>query len=64
MGFVDQHMIIPRYPCHTEAVERAIKLVNEAAGSVMIRTGEMVTFVKKSRKEVGRCHTKKEFSQS
>ena len=63
MGFVDQPMIIPRYPCHTQAVERAIKLVTEAAGSVIgqdARDGYIRQKVK-SRKEVGRCHTKKEF---
>ena len=63
MGFVDQPMIIPRYPCHTQAVERATKLVTKAAGSVIgqdARDGYIRQKVK-SRKEVRCCHTKKEF---
>ena len=32
LAFVDEPMIIPGYTCHTQAVERGIKLVTEAAG--------------------------------
>ena len=63
MAFVDEPMIIPSYNCHTQAVERAIKLVTEAAGLVIgqeARDGFIRQKIK-SRKEVGRCHTKNEF---
>ena len=34
-GLVEKPLVVPPYPCHTQAVERAIKLVSEAAGSVV-----------------------------
>ena len=34
-GLVEKPLFVPPYPCHTQAVERAIKLVSEAAGSVV-----------------------------
>ena len=34
-GLVEKPLLVPFYPCHTQAVERAIKLVTEAAGSVV-----------------------------
>ena len=63
LAFVDEPMIIPSYNCHTQAVERAIKLVTEAAGLVIgqeARDGFIHQKIK-SRKEVGCCHTKNEF---
>ena len=53
----------PKYACHTQAVERAVKLVTEAANSVV---GEEARdgFIRKrirSRKEVGRFDTKTNF---
>ena len=63
LAFVDKPLIIPGFNCHTQAVERAIKLVTEAAGLVIgeeARDGFIRQKVR-SRKEIGRCHTKKEF---
>ena len=63
LGFVDKPMIVPDYPCHTQAVERTIKLVTEAASSVIgqeARDGFMRQKIK-SRKEIGRFDTKQEF---
>ena len=53
----------PKYKCHTQAVERAVKLVTEAASSVV---GEEARdgFIRQrinSRKEVGRFNTKVKF---
>ena len=56
-------MIVPDYPCHTQAVERTIKLVTEAASLVIgqeARDGFMRQKIK-SRKEIGRFDTKQEF---
>ena len=53
-GLVEKPLLVPFYPCHTQAVERAIKLVTEAAGSVVgakSRDGYIRQKIK-SRKEV------------
>ena len=34
-GLVEKPLFVPFYPCHMQAVERAIKLVTEATGSVV-----------------------------
>ena len=63
LAFVDKPLIIPGFNCHTQAVERAIKLVTEAAGLVIgeeARDGFIRQKVR-SRKEIGRCHTKEFF---
>ena len=65
VDFAKTPLIIPDFLCHTQAVERTIKLVTEAAGSVIgpeARDGFMRLKIK-SRKEVGRCDSKKEFFQ-
>ena len=65
MDFAKTPLIIPDFLCHTQAVERTIKLVTEAAGSVIgpeARDGFMRLKIK-SRKEVGWCDSKKEFFQ-
>ena len=33
LEFVENPMIEPDYPCHTQAVEKTIKLMTKAAGS-------------------------------
>ena len=56
-------LIIPFFTCHTQPVERAIRLVTEAAGSV-IRPEAREGFIRqrmRSRKEVARCDSKKDF---
>ena len=63
LGFVNEPLIVPDYPGHTQAVERTIKLVTEAAGTVIwseAREGFMWQKIK-SRREIGRCDSKKEF---
>ena len=53
-GLVEKPLLVPFYPCHTQTVERAIKLVTEAAGSVVgaeSRDGYIRQKIK-SRKEV------------
>ena len=65
LEFVETPMTVPNYPCHTQAVERTIKLVTDAAGSVIgpeARDGFMRQKIK-SRKEIGRIDSKKEFFQ-
>ena len=55
----------PKIPCHAQAVERGIRVITEAASSVIgheSRDG----FIRqrlKSRKEVGKCDSKKNFFQ-
>ena len=35
LEFLENLIIVPNYLCHTQAVEQTIKLVTEAAGSVI-----------------------------
>ena len=51
----------PKIPCHTQAVERGIRIITEAASSVIgheSRDG-FIRQKLKSRKEVGKCDSKK-----
>ena len=53
----------PEIPCHTQAVERGIRVISEAATSVIgheARDG-FIRQKMKSRKSVGPGHTKKDF---
>ena len=62
-GLVEKPLFVPPYPCHTQAVERAIKLVSEAAGSVVgadSRDGYIRQKIR-SRKEVCLEGSKKNF---
>ena len=62
-GLVEKPLFVPPYPCHTQAVERAIKLVSEAAGSVVgadSRDGYIRQKIR-SRKEVCLKGSKKNF---
>ena len=63
LGFVDKPMIVPDYPCHTQAVERAIRLVTEASSSVIgqaARDGVIRQKIK-TRKNLKTHATKKDF---
>ena len=54
---------IPRFTCHSQAVERAIKLVTEAAGTVIgpeVRDGYIRQKIK-SRREISKFDSKKDF---
>ena len=55
-----QPLAVPAFPCHTQSVERAIRLITEAASSVIgpeARDGFIRQRIK-SRKEFGRCDGK------
>ena len=62
-GLVTKPLIIPSYPCHMQSVERGIRLITEAACSVIgheARDG----FIRQrmlSRKEMGRADSKAAF---
>ena len=62
-GFILTPLELPRYPCHTQAVERGIKVVSEAAAAVI---GEEArdSFIRQkllSKKVFGRCDKKASF---
>ena len=62
-GFIHTPLELPQYPCHTQAVERGIKVVSEAASAVI---GEEARdgFIRqklRSRKVFGQCDTKASF---
>ena len=62
-GLVEKPLFVPFYPCLTQAVERAIKLVTEAVGSIVgteSRDGYIQQKIK-SRKEVCLKGSKKNF---
>ena len=62
-SFVDVPLSVPAFPCHTQAVERAIRLVSEASTSVVgeeSRNGFIRQWIR-SRKELGRYDTKKQY---
>lgn len=63
---VDPLIDFPRLPCHTQAVERAVKLVTESAQSVCGATAREGFIRAKidSRKNMPKFNTKKEFNVS
>ena len=35
LAYKESPMVVPKYPCHTQAVERAVRLVSEASAAVV-----------------------------
>ena len=62
-GFILTLLELLRYPCHTQAVERGIKVVSEAASAVIGEEARDGLIRQKllSRMDSGRCHTKASF---
>ena len=64
-NIIQSPLYVCPFPCHTQAVERAIQLITEAATSV-IGEGSRDGWIRqtiKSRREMGRFDTKKDFYQ-
>ena len=62
-AFEENPFQVPKYPCHTQAVERAIRLVSEASASVIgleARDGFICQRIQ-SRKELGTFESKKDY---
>ena len=62
-GFILTLLELLRYPCHTQAVERGIKVVSEAASAVIGEEARDGLIRQKllSRMDSGQCHTKASF---
>ena len=63
MSFKESPYNVPKYPCHTQAVERGIRLVSEASSAVIgpeARNGFIRQRIQ-ARKELGEFHTKKDY---
>ena len=62
-GLIQNPLKLPSFPCHTQAVERGIRVITEAATSVIgedARDG-FIRQKLKSRKDFGRCDSKAAF---
>ena len=35
IAYKESPLVVPKYPCHTQAVERAVRLVSEASAAVI-----------------------------
>ena len=63
LSFKEAPFAVPKYPCHTQAVERAVRLVSEASAAVVgkdARNGFIRQRIE-ARKELPRFKTKQEF---
>ena len=63
LSFKETPFAVPKYPCHTQAVERAVRLVSEASSAVIgkdARNGFIRQRIE-ARKELPRFKTKQEF---
>ena len=63
LAYKESPMVVPKYPCHTQAVERAVRLVSEASAAVVgqeARDG-FIQQRMEARKILPNFETKKEF---
>jgi len=63
LSFKETPFGVPKYPCHTQAVERAIRLISEASATVVgkeVRDGFIRQRIE-ARKELPTFKTKQEF---
>ena len=51
ISFKETPFEVPNYPCHTQAVERAIRLVSEASSKLLVKRQEMVILAKEFAQE-------------
>ena len=63
LAYKESPLVVPKYPCHTQAVERAVRLVSEASAAVIgqeARDG-FIRQRMEARKILPNFETKKEF---
>ena len=63
LAFKEESFVVPKYPCHTQAVERAVRIVSEASAAVIgadARDGFIWQRVK-AREELPKFESKKDY---